>query len=56
MLSEIRCLEETLVKRRTELREADELLHDCRENLKDARQEVGTCFLLLKKIVFVKKN
>ncbi len=40
LMDEISCLEETLAKRRAELREADELLFDCREDLKDARQEV----------------
>ena len=40
MLDEISCLEETLAKRRAELREADELLNDCREDLKEAREEV----------------
>ena len=40
LIDEISCLEETLAKRRAELREADELLNDCREDLKDAREEV----------------
>ena len=47
LLNEINCLEETLTKRRAELREADELLNDCREDLKDAREEVHNLFCLI---------
>ena len=51
LLDEISCLEETLAKRRAELREADELLNDCREDLKDAREEV-TNEVALQEIIY----
>ena len=38
---EIRCLEETLAKRKSQLREADRLLKECNTDLKCARDEVS---------------
>ncbi|XP_071948113.1 uncharacterized protein [Antedon mediterranea] len=38
---EIICTEKTLTKRRAELREADNLLHECEEDLKDVRQKAN---------------
>ena len=37
---EIRCLEETLAKRRAELREADRLLQECNTDLRAAQDKV----------------
>ena len=38
---EIKCLELTLAKRKSQLREADRLLKECNTDLKYARDEVG---------------
>ena len=37
---ELACMEETLDKRRAELREADRLLQECLTDLKEAREQV----------------
>lgn len=39
MQTELQCLEETLSKRRAELREADKRLVDCRDNLEMVKDE-----------------
>ena len=41
LTDEMDCVEQTLTKRRAELREADRLLMECEEDLKHARTEVG---------------
>ncbi|XP_074654226.1 uncharacterized protein LOC141908208 isoform X2 [Tubulanus polymorphus] len=42
LVDEISCLEETLARRRAELREADRLLLECESDLQDARQQEKT--------------
>ena len=53
LIDEITCLEETLAKRRAELREADELLYECHEDLKDARAEVGCHKCIYQKVLLL---
>ena len=46
LIDEMECVEETLMKRRAELREADRLLMECEQDLKDARAEVSPLDIL----------
>jgi hypothetical protein len=43
---EILCLEETLSRRRAELRAADRLITECEMDLADARNQVGAVVLI----------
>ena len=45
MQTELECLEETLEKRRAELREADKRLRDCRGDLEQARGDAEEMIL-----------
>lgn len=40
--NEIDALERTLAKRRSQLQDADKLLHVCNSDLQEAKEEVGT--------------
>lgn len=46
IVDEIECIEQTLLKRRAELREADRLLAEAENELETTRGKVGCCVIL----------